>query len=183
MGLLDFLKKPKPKTLLDEINESIDESTVDTNSALQFYNFAYDTLPKKLFEHPNRLIGDFQSRGKVAVVALYVENCMKLGGLPKREDVDQIKIEQAEKNTYKFFVINFPALQKNEQNGLPILTPISISITYNDNSCRLFVLGSGMFGGEPTLREVTKDGSNTNLGEASGKSNTSFVEDILQNLR
>lgn len=176
MGIFDFFRKKKQRSALD----LFDELSKDSNTAVIFYKFAYDTLPTELFVNPNKVIQDYYKRGKTAVFATLTGTCLEIGQLFKREEVDKINIEILEKEGFKFFIINLPEVLDNIYKELYILTPISVAIVENNTHFRLFILGIGFPGKRPTLREVDKHKRNMNLGYASGKNNENFIHDIIE---
>ncbi|MEM0519580.1 hypothetical protein [Aequorivita flava] len=181
MGIINFFKKKK-KSEFEELLNRIDESSQNANSGLQFYNFAYNYLPVKLFSQTDALLQDLYNREKQAVIVNYVGSCMETGEMPKKSDIEEINVEINDKNGAKITTIGFPIIQNPSNNGLPLLPPIFIGIYEHQNALRYFVLGTGLFG-SPTLREVCVENNdeviNMNLGSASGDSQDSFINDIL----
>lgn len=183
MGFFDFFKKKKKVTLLDKLNELQEKSDKISNSALQFYKLTCVTLPKKLFHDPENFIQDLYKRGKHAIIVVFSESCLEMGQLPKKDDVNLISFDMINLRSYEFFVINFPHLTKNENNGLPVPTPISIAILKDKNTLRYFVLGlSAMPSVECSIREVTKELNQMNLGFVPKLNSKQFIEEIVLKL-
>lgn len=183
MGFFDLFKKKKQETLLDKLNELQEKSDKISNSALQFYKLAYVTLPKELFLDPEKVIQDLYKRGKQAIIVIFSGCCLEMGQLPKKDDVNLITFDIINLKSYEFFVINFPRLTKNENNGLPVPTPVSIAILKGNNTIRFFVLGLAAIPSvDCSIREVTKDSTQLNLGFVHDLNSTQFVEDIVHRL-
>lgn len=181
MGIFDFFRGKKQVSLLDKLKELEEKSNKISNSALQFYNFAYDTLPIKILMDSQKVLTDFYKRGKHAAIVIFSESCLEMGQLPKREDVNLINFEIKTFGPYEFFVINLPRLSKNENNGLPVPTPITIIIVKHNNFLRLFILGLAAIPSvECSIREVNKDRVQSNFGFVTELTTSQFIESLIQ---
>jgi len=183
MGLFDFLKgksssEKKPKTVYDELTNTLKEGSKNSNSGLQFYRFAYMHLPRLLFENPNNSLEKIYSKGKEEVVAEFTKSCMGAGAMPKTSDIEEISVNFYESKGIKVIIINFPKIENATHNGSPILPPIKIGIAHNAKNLRYFTVGNGLFSDSYTLREISSNMTNSNLGEASGLSDDAFLSDI-----
>lgn len=187
MGLFDFFKgksssEKKPKTVYDELSNILKEGSKNSNSGLQFYRFAYVHLPRLLFENANNSLVKIYSKEKEEVVTEFTKSCLSSGTMPKSSDIEKISINFYESKHTKIVIINFPQIENATHNGLPILPPIKIGIAQDTESLRYFIVGNSLSSGSYTLREVSSNMTNSNLGPASGLSDDAFLSDINSKL-
>ena len=181
--LFDFLRKGRKAA------ESAGEGPPDR--AQIFYHMAYRMLPQILFTDPDRLVCYFEGNGAPAGPFLYLLFCTAHGIEPDVEDAKACQAHRGELNKWViYYAIEFPRPRKeviDPTRGHATLSPYFCAIlqTRADRSFQYYTLGQRPFGGT-TLRTVTPDGTNANLGEGPTPELPAFLtalRDHLENPR
>jgi len=174
MGLFDLFRKkadaaPKGRPPQDLPNIS--------------YGMAYFMLPPLLYQDPARIRGYFENAEIPAGSFLYVMYCKAQGIEPLRADAALFRSHTGvlrEGTTY--YVIEYPPSPPADL-GRPgaTLAPLFSAILWTEatGGVAYYILGQRPFGGT-TLRTVTPEGTNANLGEGPPPELDAFLDSLRQ---
>ena len=184
MGLFDrFRKKDKQ-----------DNPPTPRSSSLPSisYGIAYFVLPHYAFQDCDKLVTMFIDTPATVGPFFYLMGCQMQELEPVHEDAGGFKPHHGELDRERdYFLLQYPVPPPVDFSGmdptrvdpeeLPVLAPhFSVVIRHRaTKEVRYFVLGQAPIGGGTTLRCVTPDGMNANLGPGPGPE----LEEFLAHLR
>ena len=167
MGLFDFFRR-KPT------NEPKQQSMVPLEQTS--YDIAYFILPRYVFQSLERIIELCTQTPNAAGPFYYVMACRARDCEPDIELAKQYKWEIGEIGGRNYLALKYPTPVPVDmgdsdpiailESGIKIvLAPFFSVILYGgDSPPQYFILGQAPIGGGTTVREITADGMNCNLG-------------------
>jgi hypothetical protein len=179
MGLFDLFRKRSPRRSLQRI----------------CYDIAYTALPHVAFNDCDELVKMFKE-GPISVGAFYyVKVCQALKVQIVREDAKRFR-EHCGKldDSRDYFVLQYPTPPPIDFTGvnlgnlpreqIPVLAPYFSAVLrhHQTGAVDYLALGQALEGGGTTLRTVTPDGANGNLGPGPEPQLDAFL-DRLRNSR
>jgi hypothetical protein len=173
MGLFDLFKK-KP------------ESRPDKNDLYQIcYRVAYYMYPALLYSDPQKMREIFTKYGDAAGAYFYVLLCKQEGIEPDEEHAKRFRPYTGQlANGTDYVLLEYPTPPPvNPDLMKAALAPHFSIILYPraSENVAYYILGQRPFGGT-TLRTVTKDGMNANLGEGCEPDRDTFLAFLTDKL-
>lgn len=178
----DLVKKQP--AVLDAFNDIVDKGSQNTNTPLMCYKMAYMLLPQELHQNPQATLERIRSQPASAGALFYTKACMSSGCMPRRKDATEFYTHIGRLSPKKaYYIIQYPPPSPLCLDaGLPVLAPYFSAAIVEETIGRIsyYVLGQALTGGT-TLRTVTADGTNANIGEGSEPTLEAFLQ-LLQSM-
>ncbi len=161
MGLFDWLNKPKTPTI---------------PLAQLCYDVAYFILPHYAFKDSDRLTDLILNAPTAANPFLYVMAAQARTVEPDTADAKLFRWHHGQLNTKReYFTLEYPVPSPIDMSDMPleqmfksenkiVLAPHFSAIIRGGGEPQYFILGQAPMGGGTTLRCITPEGSNCNLG-------------------
>jgi len=184
MGLFDFLRKPKSKTAAEDV------PTFAKELAPISYAVAYFVLPHGAFHEPDKFIAIWSDPVTPAGVLFYTMGCQFKGVEPLQERAAMYRASHGQlDDVIEYYLIEYPAPppvnfsrlfpgKKTGEAEVPVLAPYLSAMLRErtTGAVSYYVLGQSPVGGGTTLRSVTHDGVNCNLGPGPAPQVEAFLE-------
>jgi hypothetical protein len=141
------------------------------------YGIAYFILPHYAFKDCEKIIGMFTDTRASVGPFFYLMGCQVQKTEPVHEDALRFRSHQGKLDDERdYFVLEYPTPPPIELSGIdpvqltqgraPVLAPHFSALVRDrqTKAVRYYTLGQAPIGGGTTLRSVTPDGTNCNLG-------------------
>jgi hypothetical protein len=183
MGLFDIFRR-KPREQAPENNSVPLEQTS--------YDIAYFILPRYVFESLDRIIDICTTTPSAAGPFYYIMACQARGVEPDLEAAKKYQWHTGEFDNEKYLALEYPTPAPVDmgdsdpitimQSGVKlVLAPYFSVILYGKHSQpNYYILGQSPIGGGTTVRAVTAEGMNCNLGPGPEPTLESFFEAIRE---
>jgi len=167
MGLFDMFRRKCSETPPQETTVPLEQSS---------YDIAYFILPHYVFQSLDQMIDLCIKTPSVAGPFYYVMACKGRGIEPDMESGKQFLWHKGEFGGRNYLALEYPSpppidmgdsdpLKLLESGTKLVLAPYFSVILYgNDSSPSYFILDQAPIGGGTTVRSITSDGMNCNLG-------------------
>jgi hypothetical protein len=155
-----------------------------TNTPLMCYKMAYVVLPETIFRNTDATLEQLEkhirsSGGESAGFRFFVQTCSSCGCVPSPQYANSFAVYVGNLTLHLVYIIfGYPEPEPvNLTSGLPILAPYYSGAVWDDRIAKLsyFVLGQAL-DGSTTLRSVSSDGTQTNLGSGSAPNLPAFID-------
>lgn len=150
------------------------------------YEMAYFMLPQMLFTDAQRTIADFSGHGPTSGGYLYFIFCKAHGIEPVPEHARAFHVHVGELSEgWTYHVLEYPTPKPGTVNLLDkdsVLAPYFSAILHRQATGEMdyYTLGQRPMVGGTTLRTVTREGVNANLGEGPAPELNAFLDALRQ---
>ena len=158
------------------------------------YRMAYFVLPKTLFADAHRTSGYFTQSQFPTGPYLYALACSILETEAKPDEVTMFQTYSGQLTPAKsYYILQYPpppplnsqafSLQGLKSGSTPVLAPFFSAIIHapETDETAYYILGQRPFGGT-TLRRISPEGINANLGEGPAPELNAFLESLRQRI-
>ncbi|HEX5219851.1 MAG TPA: hypothetical protein VFZ59_09810 [Verrucomicrobiae bacterium] len=150
------------------------------------YCVAYYVLPHYAFNDCDKLIRKFIDDAPKAGPFLYLIGCQMLKAEPIRDDALKLQAHHGQLDgTHDYFVLEYPTPPPVDLSAAEVVLAPHFSAILRarqQGGVAYYTLGQAPLGSGTTLRSVTADGKNCNLGPGPGPQLDAFLA-ALQNDR
>lgn len=183
MGLFDFFRRTPSGGSTQGATVPLEQST---------YDIAYFILPHYIFESLDRIIDLCTTTPSVAGPFFYTMSCQRRGFEPNMEYVRQYTWHTGELDGRKYLALEYPfprSVDVFDSDPITLMQPgtalvlapyFSLILYDSDSPPRYYILGQSPIRGRTTLRTITADGMNCNLGPGPEPKLNLFMEAIRE---
>jgi len=139
------------------------------------YTVAYQILPHGIFNNVEKINNLWRNEPDVAGHALYQMACQSLKTTPDETIGSQFRAQVRELEGHSFYILEYPA---PGESAIPAPYLSCIHFENSGSTPKFYILGQSPMG-DTTLRSVTGDGMNMNLGPGPEPAIDPFLRSIL----
>lgn len=154
------------------------------------YTVAYEILPRYVFREREKLVTMFRDSPAWTGPFLYLTSCQSIPCKPYPENGLQFQARHGQMDDAReYYLLKYPEpaaldltgvdMERLPPGAMPVLAPYfsAMIVDRTSGDAQYFVLGQAPLGGT-TLRSVTANGRNTNLGSGPEPGVEAFLEAI-----
>jgi hypothetical protein len=174
MGLFDIFRRKPPEPAPDDGSVPLEQTS---------YDIAYFILPRYVFASLDRIIDLCTTTPSAAGPFYYIMACQARGFEPDIEAAKKFKWHTGDFGNQKYLALEYPAptpVDMGDSDPITIMQYFSVILYDNHSQPRYFILGQSPIGGGTTVRTITAEGMNCNMGPGPEPNLSLFFEAIRE---